>query len=131
MDKKTYYAILQLINEKDYAHLKNADITAWLEYFTDGFLSLLHALNAEIRMLNLSLSTGSGNVGLSRENEDILSYVAKLGSINIPEVEDILPEMNRRSIQRRLKQPVDDGYLEAVGATHGAKYILVIGSKKD
>lgn len=51
-DKKTYYAILQLINGKDYAHSKNADITAWLEYFTDGFLSSLHVLNAEVRMLN-------------------------------------------------------------------------------
>lgn len=75
-------------------------------------------------MLNLSLSTGNGNVGLSRENEDILSYVAKFGSINISEAEDILPEMNRRSIQRKLKRLVDDGYLEAVGATHDAKYIF-------
>lgn len=124
IDKKIYYAILQLINGKDYAHLKNAYITAWLEYFTDGSLSSLHVLNAEIRMLNLSLSTGDSNVGLSRENEDILSYVAKISSINISEAEDILPEMNRRSIQRRLKQLVDDGYLEAVGATHEAKYIL-------
>lgn len=81
-------------------------------------------------MLNLSLSTGNGNVGLSRENEDILSYVAKFGSINISEAEDILPEMYRRSIQRRLKQLVDDGYLEAVGATHEAKYILPIDSKE-
>ena len=97
MDKKIYYAILQLINGKDYALLKNAYITAWLEYFTDGFLSSLHVLNAEIRTLNL-LSTGNGNVGLSRESEDILSYVAKFGSINISEAEDIFPEMNRRSI---------------------------------
>lgn len=129
-DKKACYAILQLVNGKNYAHSKNADITAWLEYFTDGFLSSLHVLNAEVRMLNLSLSTGNGNVGLSRENEDILSYVAKFGSINISEAEDILPEMYRRSIQRRLKQLVNDGYLEAVGATHDAKYILPIDSKK-
>lgn len=121
----------KLINGKDYAHLKNADITAWLEYFTDGLLSSLHVLNAEIRMLNLSLSTGKDNVGLSCENEDILSYVAKFGSINISEAEDILPEMNRRSIKRGLKQLVDDGYLEVIGAIHDAKYILAIGSKKD
>lgn len=129
-DKKAYYAILQLVNGKNYAHSKNADITAWLEYFTDGFLSSLHVLNAEARMLSLSLSTSDGNIHLNREDEDILSYVAKFGSINISEAEDILPEMNRRSIQRRLKQLVDDGYLEAVGATHDARYILPIVSKK-
>lgn len=127
-DKKAYYAILQLVNGKNYAHSKNADITAWLEYFTDGFLSSLHVLNAEVRMLGLSLSTSDGNIHLNREDEDILSYVAKFGSINISEAEDILPEMNRRSIQRRLKQLVDDGYLEAVGATHDARYILPIVS---
>lgn len=42
----------------------------------------------------------------------------------LPEAEAVLPELNRRSIQRRLKKLVDAGYLSLVGATHDAKYIL-------
>lgn len=59
-----------------------------------------------------------------RQNQDVLSYVSKVGSISISEAEEILPGVSRRSIQRRLKQLVDEGYLELVGETREAKYIL-------
>ena len=99
----------------------DTDLTSWLEYFTNGFVASLHVLNAEIRILDTMLPKTDS---LSREDEDILSYVAKFGAIEISEAEAILPEMNRRSIQRRLKKLVDSGYLELVGATHDAKYIM-------
>lgn len=54
--------------------------------------------------------------------QDILSYVSKFGSISISEAEIMMPEINRRSIQRRLKKLVDDGYLDMVGETREAKY---------
>lgn len=123
-DRVAYYSILQLVNGKNYDTSNKADITPWLEYFTDGFLASMRVLDAEIRMLNLSIPYGTKTNSLKKEDEDILSYVAKFGSISISEAEAILPEMNRRSIQRRLKQLVDDEYLEAVGATHDAKYII-------
>lgn len=121
-DRKAYYAILQLVNGKTYAHSAKSDLTPWMEYFTDGFLTSLHVLDAEIRILDLAVS--GGNVaGLDRADQDILSHVSKFGSIEITEAEAILPEMNRRSIQRKLKKLVDEGYLSLVGATHDAKYI--------
>ena len=123
-DRKVYYSILQLVNGKNYINSNKADLTPWLEYFTDGFLASLHILDAEIRMLNISLPENKKLNGLKREDEDILSYVAKFGSINISEAEAILPEMNRRSIQRRLKNLVDADFLEAQGATHDAKYVM-------
>lgn len=54
-DRAAYYAILQLINGKDYHTSAKADLTPWLEYFTDGFLTSLHVLDAEIRVINLVL----------------------------------------------------------------------------
>ena len=50
-----------------------------------------------------------------RENQDILSYVSKVGSISIFEAEEILPGVSRRSIQRRLKQLVDEGVFRISG----------------
>lgn len=121
-DRQAYYAILQLVNGRDYATSVQADLTPWLEYFTDGFLSSMHVLDAEIRVLSLGLQPDAKRLG--REDVDILSYVRNFGSINISEAEGILPEMSRRSIQRRLKDLVDEGYLQPVGATHEARYVL-------
>ena len=123
-DRKTYYNILQLLNGKDYTTSIKSDITPWLEYFTDGFLTSLHVLDAEIRMINLAV-TGKKAAALDRESQDIISYISKFGEISIAEAEEILPELSRRSIQRRLKQLVDSGYIELVGETREAKYILV------
>ena len=120
-DRQAYYAVLQLVNGKSYTTSTKADLTPWLEYFTDGFLTSLHVLDAEIRILNFGMENVTEQ--LSREDEDILSYAKKFGSINISEAEAILPEVNRRNIQRRLKQLVDAGYLELTGATHDAKYL--------
>ena len=121
-DRQAYYAILQLVNGRDYATSVQADLTPWLEYFTDGFLSSMHVLDAETRVLSLGLQPDAKRLG--REDVDILSYVRNFGSINISEAEGILPEMSRRSIQRRLKDLVDEGYLQSVGATHEARYVL-------
>ena len=86
-DRKAYYNVLQLVNGKNYAASIKSDLTPWLEYFIDGFLSSLHVLDAEIKMLNLALPSNKLN-GLSREDQDILSYVAKFGSIDISDAEE-------------------------------------------
>ena len=123
-DKKAYYNTLQLLNGKNYASSIKADLTIWLEYFTDGFLTSLHVLDAEIRMLSLVLPDDKSARDLEREDQDILSYISKFGSISISEAESILPEVSRRSAQRRLKQLVDSGYLEMIGETRESKYVL-------
>ena len=122
-DRKAYYDVLQLVNGKNYTHSNKADITPWIEYFVEGFLSSLHVLDAEIRMLNLSFLDTTQRE-LSREDQDILSYISKFGAISISDAEAILPELSRRSIQRRLKELVDKGILEILGETHGTRYQL-------
>ena len=123
-DKHAYYEILQEVHGRDYQKSVGADLTPWLEYFTNGFLTSLHVLDAEIRVLDLLMPAKSNNFGLSREDYDILNYVAEFGAIGVREAEAILPELNRRTVQRRLKKLVDTGRLSMVGATHEAKYVL-------
>ena len=74
-------------------------------------------------MLNLSVLDNTQRK-LSREDEDILSYISKFGAISISDAEAILPELSRRSIQRRLKELVDKGVLEMLGETHETRYQL-------
>lgn len=121
-DRPSYYAILRRLNGENYASSQQADLTPWLEYFAEGYLTSLRVLDAEIRLL--SLATRTDKPALDRNDQDIISYVAKFGSLNISEAESILPELSRRTIQHRLKRLVDQGYLDLVGATHEAKYVL-------
>lgn len=121
-DRPSYYAILRRLNGENYASSQQADLTPWLEYFAEGYLTSLRVLDAEIRLL--SLATLTDKPALDRNDQDIISYVAKFGSLNISEAESILPELSRRTIQHRLKHLVDQGYLDLVGATHEAKYVL-------
>ena len=123
-DRQAYYAILQMVNGKNYHASMKADLTPWLEYFTDGFLASLHVLDAEIRIINLVLPTDNKAGELDRDDQDILSYVSKFGSISISEAEKFLPDVSRRSVQRRLKQLVETGYLEMVGETREVKYVM-------
>ena len=121
-DRPSYYAILRRLNGENYASSLQANLTPWLEYFAEGYLTSLRVLDAEIRLL--SLATLTDKPALDRNDQDIISYVAKFGSLNISEAESILPELSRRTIQHRLKHLVDQGYLDLVGATHEAKYVL-------
>ena len=121
-DRPSYYAILRHLNGENYASSQQADLTPWLEYFAEGYLTSLRVLDAEIRLL--SLATLTDKPALDRNDQDIISYVAKFGSLNISEAESILPKLSRRTIQHRLKRLVDQGYLDLVGATHEAKYVL-------
>lgn len=124
-DRRAYYNVLQLVNGHDYQSFLQADITPWLEYFTDGFLTSLHVLDAEIRMLKIAIA-GQGRhdaSALSREEQDLLSYATEFGSITIAEAENILPESSRRSAQRYLRQLVDAGFLEITGAARDTRYI--------
>ena len=121
-DRKAYYAILQLVNGKNYESSRRADLTPWIEYFASGFLTSLHVLDAEIRILNLVLPEGKKAIELEREDQELLGYVAKFGSINISAAEKLLPEIGRRSLQRRLKKLVDEGYLVMEGEGREVRY---------
>ena len=121
-DRPSYYAILRRLSGENYTSSQQADLTPWLEYFTEGYLTSLRVLDAEIRLL--SLATLTDKPALDRHDQDIISYAAKFGSLSISEAESILPELSRRTIQHHLKHLVDRGYLDLIGATHEAKYVL-------
>ena len=122
-DRKAYYSILKLINGKNYQTSSKADLTPWIEYFVKGFLTSLHVLDAEIRILNLAIFGKKTNF-LDREDQDVLNYVLKFGSISISEAEAIMPEIHRRSVQRRMKKLVDNGYLKVVGEARDVRYVV-------
>ncbi len=52
VDKKAYYDTLKTVQQGSYEKAKEADLTPWLEYFTEGFLSSVEILMLELNVLS-------------------------------------------------------------------------------
>jgi len=63
---------------------------------------------------------GMGELSLRQAN--ILCHISEHGSMNIQDVENLYPDVNRRTLQRDLKVMVDKGLIISEGATHQTTY---------
>ena len=123
VDKKAYYDALKGTQRGTYNKAKCADLTPWLDYFTEGFVSSVEILMLELNALS-HIQGGEMPRRLTRDESDIISYVAEFGSINLSEAQEILPEVSRRTLQRILSKLVSDDYLKADGNGPATKYVL-------
>jgi Fic family protein len=119
-DKPEYYAALHKCQGVSYD--ENADITPWIEYFTEGFLSSAKVLSAEIAIVAL-LSPSNNKQRLSAADTDILSYARQFGSVTVTDACGILKGASRRTVQRKLKDLVDEGLLEVSGKGKNTRYL--------
>lgn len=122
VDKSAYYSALSLAD--NYLERKNANLTPWLNYFADGFLSAAKVLLAEIALLSKYVGPIYRDK-INRDDADLLSYAKQFGSITLAEAADILPGTNRRTIQRKLRKLVDAGYLAMTGSARNIKYVWI------
>jgi Fic family protein len=125
VDKKAYYNALHLVQGKDYNTAKDAELNSWIDYFTDGFLASANVLSAEVTLLANLANDTSIKQKITHDEADILSYIQQFGSITLSEAESVLPNMSRRTIQRKLKGLVDAGYVQSEGATNGTRYVTM------
>ena len=118
-DRNEYYAALHGCQGEKYR--EGQDLTPWVSYFVSGFLSSAKVLWAEITILS-ALKPLLERKRVSREGADILSYAKQFGSVSLSEAEEILPRLSRRTLQRKLKELTDNGYLVPEGAGRSARY---------
>lgn len=121
LNKADYYQALNLAD--NYPGRKEAYLNPWLTYFIDGFLAAAKILLAEVLLLSSVIKNPNEIKRISKDEFDLLSYAKQFGSISLSEAMDILPDLSRRTLQRRLKTLVDEGYLELSGNTSVAKYL--------
>ena len=121
VDKKAYYDALKTVQDGTYESARVADLTPWLEYFTDGFLSSAELLAIELQALSIVQRDVSFR-RLSRDESDIISYVVEFGAIDLAEAMEILPGLSRRTVQRKLSELVADGYLQVEGEGRATRY---------
>jgi Fic family protein len=120
-DKSEYYDALHKCQGEIYSD--DVDISSWIMYFTDGFLSSAKVLWAEVNILTTLTAPMAEMQKMSRAETEMLSYARNFGSISLADAESILPDISRRTLQRKLKQLTDNGILRIVGAGKNTKYI--------
>jgi Fic family protein len=110
-DRPAYYAAIQSVRQNDH------DLTAWLEYFVEGLATQLREVQERgervIRrdvLLLRAREAGVGDRALSA-----MAFLLERGKGTVSEMEAALG-VNRRTLQRDLKQLVVGGFAREVGS---------------
>jgi Fic family protein len=116
-NRTAYYRALQKVREQ------NLDLTGWLEYFTEGLATQLaevqHKGELLIRQDVLALK-----YGLSERQKAVVGLALRQPAFGIQDLEALLPGVHRRTLQRELKELLDQGVFVASGATRNLSYSL-------
>ena len=118
-ERGEYYKALHDCQGEKYQ--EGQDITSWVAYFTAGFLSSAKVLMAEVAILSV-IEPALEQKRLDRDETDLLSYALQFGSVALSEGIDILPHLSRRTLQRKLKNLADAGFLLQKGTARNTRY---------
>ncbi len=113
-NRKSYYEHLQ--TGRNFQQRRGADLTSWLEYFTDGFLFEAQSLKEQVELLQVAGPKTAEMLILDRDEIAIIDFVVTLGKITSVDVCDIL-RVPKRTAQAKLNElEVKIGLLEKAGA---------------
>lgn len=121
-DRMSYYNAEQDVQGHHYK--KNADFTAWLEYFTAGFLVEARKAREQIQSIGFGkVSKKSEQVFLDRDEIQIMDFLSTTGRITSDDATNVLG-VAKRTAQLKLKTLSDKGLLKLNGKGPGSFYIL-------
>lgn len=123
-NRKEYYQALS--RGKTFDDRMFADITPFLEFFVDGFLSSVKKLTKYVQIGKV-LDSSEKPIKLNQEELSILDYVYQFKSISLEEA-IVATGATKRTVQRRLSNLVDKKILKTKGRGPSTEYQLA--SKK-
>ena len=99
------------------------DMTGWLEYYVEGLKTQLvevrergeHAIRRDVL---------ANTFRLTERQIQALGYVLDHGSLQIRDFERLYPGVNRRTLQRDLKEMTAKGVFRSEGSTNRLVYRL-------
>ena len=116
-DRTSFYSALQGVREAD------MDLTGWLEYFVTGLDTQLREVT-ERGKLAIQVDVLIREHGLNARQGIALRHLLLNGWLSIQTFEGLVPDVNRRTLQRDLKEMLGKGILAVEGATHQLVYRL-------
>ena len=119
-DRTAFYRALQSVREQD------LDLTGWLTYFVDGLATQLAEVKARGEIAIRS-DVVAAEQGLTPRQAAALDFVMAHRRLTVADLENLFPDVSRRSLQRDLKEMLSRGLLKEVasGPTDpGRHYVL-------
>ncbi|MGH9798890.1 MAG: Fic family protein, partial [Blastocatellia bacterium] len=101
-DRTAFYSAIQSVRER------GMDLTSWLDYFVEGLATQMAEITERGKQTIKSEILAKQH-GLNQRQTAALRYLMEHGKITIQDYEALYPEVNRRSLQRDLKQMLDKG----------------------
>lgn len=121
-DRLSYYNAEAAVQGHQYK--KNADCTAWLEYFTTGFLVEARKVLEQIQSIGFGkVSKKADQIFLGRDEIQIMDFLTTTGRITSLDVVDVL-KVAKRTAQLKLKNLSDKGLLKLNGKGPSSYYTL-------
>jgi Fic family protein len=116
-DRTAFYAALQSVRDRD------MDLTGWLEYFVIGLATQLGEVTARGKQA-IQIDVLTQEYDLNARQSVAVQHLLQHGALTIQSFETLVPDVNRRTLQRDLKVLLDKGLVTGEGETHLLVYRL-------
>lgn len=107
-DRTAFYAALQSVREQ------GMDLTGWLDFFVEGLAMQMDEVSDRGKRA-IKSDVLAKQYGLNHRQTAALRYLLEHGKITIQDYEALYPQVNRRSLQRDLKQLLHKQLVQEVG----------------
>jgi Fic family protein len=116
LDRENYYEAIRRVRQEK-------DLTAWLEYFSQGFLKELEQVLEKMELFSLETKAKQKAVYLSKRQREILEFVAINSKIFRSDVVDIA-SISPKTAYRELEFLNQKGFIKRKGRGPTSHYIL-------
>jgi Fic family protein len=113
-NRQAYYDALNSVDQK------TQDLTEWLLYFLEGFLTSIEEIKNRIILFP---TNPKKRIKLSAKNLKILEYIHLNGSITNSEVQRLL-NISRQGAYKDLRNLMDKGIIEKKGGSRSTYYVV-------
>lgn len=114
-DRANYYKAIQSVREN------NMDMTVWLEYFVNGLATQLQEVQNRGQQV-IKLEILSIQYKLSKREKDLIELALVQNGLSIKELQEFMPNINKRTLQRELKHLIELELLFVTGSTNARRY---------
>lgn len=121
-NRPEYYKAIHL--GKTYEERSRGNLTAWLEYFSLGFLAEMELVMDRIKpFLYLNKIHRGTKIILSKDEMKILDFLQGMNHISSKDIEDILT-VSKRTAQRYLAVLIEKGLIKKHGSKKSSRYTI-------
>jgi Fic family protein len=119
-NRAAYYDALQNVRNHD------MDMTGWLEYYVRGLSTKMREVQNKGEQV-IQTDVLELHFGLSVRQRSIVRRLATEGPLSIERVQQAVPGVHRRTVQRDLAELAEKGLVTTTGATNQLRYLLHTG----